>query len=306
MARQTALVSVAVETAIILILILLFTSQASQPTFPSQSSFPLQYTKTGGIAGLHESLMIEADGAVSFTSRLVSFTSRIGPIEFSELKDIIAENLDKISPKVIHARPNAADYFGYAISVSTGGKRTEIQWVDDWAAADTIPNELKIVARSIEKVLQVLTVQATFTNTNSNRPDLQGLSMTIFTDKPTYKPGEQVRIFVIIRNTGPSSVTYQSPTPCHPDIRITVSGGSRTQDVSFSDLPEVACIQVIQQRSLESNRFLTHTGTWNLVFDQDGPRVDASAGTYVISARFPLASFETALLEVSITATVVS
>ncbi len=305
--RRAGLLSVAAEATIIIVLIALFIFPANQPSYPgTQTSFRLEYTKTGGIAGLHENLVIEADGSANFTSRQLSFRSTVPLVEFSELGDTISRNVDRISPNVIQPRPGSADYFGYSLLVIVGGKSTQIEWVDDWAAATKVPDELKTVQRSVERVLQVLTVQATFTNRNSAHAYVPGFTITIFADKATYKLGEQVRIFVIIENTGPVNATYVSPTPCHPDIRILVSGASRTQDISFSDLPVLACIDVLQQRSLEPNRFLAHSATWNLLFDQDDPRIDASPGVYTISARFPYASFEQALLQVSVTISISS
>ena len=114
-----------------------------------------------------------------------------------------------------------------------------------------------------------------------------------------------MRILAVFSNTGPLSVNYTSPTPCDPDFRITVAGGNRTQDVSYSEVPVEACIQVLQLRSVGSNETLVQGATWNLSFGSGEPMFQAQPGSYTVTVRFPLASFEGSILEASLTITVV-
>src|SRR5207247_10249844 len=125
------------------------------------------------------------------------------------------------------------------------------------------------------------------------------LGVEPFTDKTPYKLGEQVRALVALRNSGTKDVNYTSPTPCDPDFRITVTGKASTQDVSFSNLPVVACIQVLQSRTLHHGESLIQTATWDASFDQNGMKINAPPGAYTRSARIPLATFHTYLLEAS-------
>jgi hypothetical protein len=130
------------------------------------------------------------------------------------------------------------------------------------------------------------------------------VSLTIYTDKKSYRIGENVRILVTFANAGPGSVTYASPTPCDPNMRITVTGSNKTQDLSYSETPVQACIQVLQPRSVEPNATRIQSATWTLTFDVNGSSTQAKPGAYTITARFPLASFETNFIEAHLGITV--
>jgi hypothetical protein len=277
----------------------------------SQTSFHFKFTKSGGIAGINNTLIVTEDGSATFTGAS-SFKSKINPVDFSEFKDVL-KNLDQISSRVLQARAGAADYFSYKLTLNSLGKTTEIFWVDEWAVDQTFPERLRIIQSAIEKIIQIITAESTFKNRNNVHADLKcdtnylcgALSMMILTDKTIYRSGEQVRVVTILRNSSPQNIAYQSSTPCDPDIRVLVSGGTRTQDISLSNHPiPLLCIQIIEQRSLQSNGSIIHEVTWNLIFDQDGSIINATPGTYTISAKFPYSNFESTLLEAFLTITI--
>ena len=117
-------------------------------------------------------------------------------------------------------------------------------------------------------------------------------------NRPDTKLREQEARPVTVSNTGAQSFNYTSPTPCDANIRITVAGGDHSLELSAPRTP-VACIQVLQPRSVDSNGTIVQNATWDLVFEVNGSRVPAQPGTYVITANFPMARFQT-LLEVSL------
>jgi len=223
------------------------------------------------------------------------------------LKTTISTNIGPISNAKYPAKQGAADYFGYKLVSHLEGKNVSVAWVDEWATDGPFPEQLKQIQKALDKTLQILSAESQYRNKVVAHADIKcdgggvcgALEVELFTDKTSYNLGEQVRIFVALRNSGTRDVNYTSPTPCHPDFRITVNGEASTQDVSFSNLPVVACIQVLQSRTLQHGESLIQTATWDASFDQNGMRINAPPGAYTIGARFPLATFEASLLEAS-------
>ncbi len=265
--------------------------------------FRLEFAKTGGIAGVNDTLIVRDDGSATLSSKYgVSFNGTVGPVEFSELKQVITTNLDDTAPGTFQARGGVADYFGYQLAVTTDAGTTKLLWVDQWAVNGTFPEGLSVIQGEIQKLTTDLTLRHGYANTNTSQAG--GLRMTLMTDKSGYKIGEQVNFGIILENTGSSNVTYTSPTPCTQDVRLTVSNGSTTQDITMNG--SLPCIQVLQGRTLQGNTYIVQTGAWDMTFDLGGNRAAASPGRYTISAAFPYATFEktlaSSLVEVSIAA----
>lgn len=303
----------AISLMTVLVLSLALTLDLQTPQEPTvEPGLHLEFSKAGGIAGIDSALTIDGNGTASFRSRHdTSFNATAGGVVLSELRDSVATNLPKISQGAFQAKGGAADYFTYRLSVRVDNSVREIAWVDKWAVEGTFPRELEVLQTTLEKVLKILEAQATFTNMNSVHADLScesngkrtlcgALSLTIYTDKARYKIGENVRVFALVANTGPPTINYTSPTPCDADIRLKVSADSGMRDITHSDIPPVACVQVLQQRSLEANRTLVHHATWNMSFDADGTQTVSVPGEYTVSAVMPYANFEPVLLEVSV------
>jgi hypothetical protein len=262
------------------------------PHPPAQSGFRLEFTKTGGIAGVNDTLVIRDDGSATLTSKYgVSLNAAVARVELSELKHVIATDLNGISNRTLQARAGAADYFGYRLAVTTDTGTAELFWVDQWAVNGTFPDGLKAIQGEIQKLTLDLTVRQSFSNTNSSVTS--GLRTTVLTDKSSYRAGELVSYAVILENTGSSNITYTSPTPCAQDIRVVVSNGSTSRDITTND--GQVCIQVLQGRTLQGKTYIVQTGAWDISLDQGGNLTAASPGVYTISAVFPYASFEKTL-----------
>ena len=259
------------------------------PHSVAHGGFRLELTKTGGIAGVNDTFVIRDNGLATLTSKYgVSFNRTVDAVEFAELKHVITRNLDNIHPRTLQAKAGAADYFAYRLVVTNETRTTEISWVDAWAVNGTFPEALKVIHAEVQKLTLDLTARQSFVNTNSSESG--GLRMTILTDKSTYKLGTQVNFVVILENSGSSNVTYTSPTPCSQDVRIVVSNGSATQNITTSG--STVCAQVLQGRTLQPNMYLVQSGAWDISFDRDGNRMTAAPGAYTISADFPYATFE--------------
>ena len=262
------------------------------PPTVAQDGFRFELSKTGGIAGLNDTLVIRDNGLATLASKFgVSFNRTVGTVEFAELKHVIASNLDSISPRTLQVKAGAADYFAYRLVVSNDSRTTEISWVDQWAVNGTFPEALKVIQSEVQKLTVALTARQSFVNTNSSQTG--GLRMTLLTDKSAYKLGVEMNFVVILENAGSSNITYSSPTPCNQDVRVAVSNGSTTQDITTGD--GAICTQVLQGRTLQANTYVVQSGAWDMSFVRDGNRITASPGAYTISAVFPYATFEKTL-----------
>jgi len=152
--RPTLIVVAVIVIAGIAGSILFFTP--STPITQS-SDFRLEYSRKGGIAGMDEKLVIEADGAASFTSnRREPYSTKLDTPVFDDLKGLISRNVDKVPSTAIKAVSGAADYFEYTITVKANGKAFEFSWVDEGAAQAKIPETLNLIHSRIVIVQESL------------------------------------------------------------------------------------------------------------------------------------------------------
>lgn len=257
-------------------------------TAPDQG-FRLEFARTGGIAGTNDTMTVTGDGHAALASRFgASFNATVPPVELSELKRVVTTNLQDVSPRTFSAKAGAADYFAYRLVVTTGGQTTQLDWVDQWAVNGSLPLGLSTIQGELEKLSADVTFRSSYGN--SNTTEAGALRMTVLTDEATYTTGGQVDFAVILENTGSSNVTYKSPTPCAPDVKVAVSGSSGTIEITTNDTQP--CVQVIQERTLAGSSYLVQEGTWNVA----GGVAGASPGSYTVRATFPYASFEKTLV----------
>jgi hypothetical protein len=152
----------------------------------ADDGFRLEFTKTGGIAGISDTLVIRDDGSATLTSTHgVSFDGTVSAAELSELKHVIATNLGSISTTTLQTKAGAADYFGYRLSVTNGMGTTQIAWVDQWAVNGTFPDGLKVIQGELQKLTVDLTARQGFINTNSSQ--VGGLLMMVLSWSPEIK-----------------------------------------------------------------------------------------------------------------------
>ncbi|MDA4113980.1 MAG: hypothetical protein OK474_08035 [Thaumarchaeota archaeon] len=179
--------------------------QYPHPAAPG--GFRVEYTKTGGIAGVSDTLVIRDDGSATLTSTHgISFNGTVSAAELSELEHVIATNLDGISPTTLQPRSGAADYFGYRLAVTNGTGTTRIVWVDQWAVNGTFPDGLKVIQGELQKLTENLTARQSLVSTNSS--ETGGSQMTAPTDISGHKAGDLVSFAVIAEIAGPSNIAY--------------------------------------------------------------------------------------------------
>lgn len=118
----------------------------------TEVTLKVELHRTGGIAGLNELLVIEPDGEGRYLSnfRGEKFFS-LSMDQLLRLKALIlGDDLQAIMPETYRAKPDAADYFAYSLTVTyyTDGQETAnktLSWVDEWALAEPLSVSLKRV-----------------------------------------------------------------------------------------------------------------------------------------------------------------
>jgi len=115
--------------------------QASTPTREvTGKAIKLTWARTGGFAGLDENLVIEADGTARYTSNL--FGDGVLILDEAEVEDLMETTNFFTTDRVYTAKPDAADYFIYRLTVQTTSGSKTIEWVDEWASQESLSPDL--------------------------------------------------------------------------------------------------------------------------------------------------------------------
>ncbi|MEM2906293.1 MAG: hypothetical protein QW057_00465 [Candidatus Bathyarchaeia archaeon] len=113
--------------------------------------------RTGGIAGADDLLVIEPDGRGRYTSRFTGEkTFALTVREVFQLRAIIVGNdFQTVMPETYGAKPDAADYFSYSLTVTYYREGREaanktVSWVDPWALRQPLPKNLEQIRSGLE------------------------------------------------------------------------------------------------------------------------------------------------------------
>ncbi len=256
----------------------------------------LEYEKSGGIAGIKQSLKIDKFGNLIASSHDDEKQSKLSQESISKIKDMLIENrFFDISPTAFNAAPGNADFFGYSLTVTMGDLTKQILWVDRWAAEQELPKELTSIQAELDSMYDSVVIPL-----NVNTQISNGLKLTLKTDRIEYSPKDIVHITATLENIGPNTITYTSPTPCDLNIQFVVKTDSDTYDITYANREPMPCIQVLQQRELSSNALIVQDVEWDTTLTIDGTKKNVPAGVYTVEAKFPLANFEEALVTSSV------
>jgi len=119
----------------------------------------IEWKRTGGFAGADDNLKIGIDNIAYYSSKFhagETFKVDLTPQQIREIKGIIIENnFTSIDPESYRAKPGAADYFTYELTVTIheeAGVKTArtVVWVDEWASETPLPSQLIKIQRGIE------------------------------------------------------------------------------------------------------------------------------------------------------------
>jgi hypothetical protein len=124
---------------------------------PSSNITEISWHRTGGFAGLDETLIIKSNRAVSLSSNVQGekkFT--LSKAEWADLTTMIEDSGILEIDETYGPKAGVADFFTYSMQVKTGSKSKHLEWVDDWASEEEPPKGLVDVTEHMLKILSEL------------------------------------------------------------------------------------------------------------------------------------------------------
>lgn len=114
-----------------------------------------EYVKSGGIAGITDRLAFDSGNGTTITFYQSSMDTteekRLSDSQVQELRQAIAGSGFFAFDSVYPPRQGPADYFSYTLNITMDGRTHSVSWVDDFAAAEPVPEGLKNVVGEIEE-----------------------------------------------------------------------------------------------------------------------------------------------------------
>jgi hypothetical protein len=122
---------------------------------PTPTITSVMWERSGGFAGIDETLEIEPDGSVTLHSNLLGekeFT--LSETEWNQLLSVI-ENSGFTGFKTSYEpRSGVADFFTYSLAVTRGSSTKRVEWVDEWASESDLPDGLKNIEEHVLSIIQ--------------------------------------------------------------------------------------------------------------------------------------------------------
>lgn len=112
----------------------------------AQTITSVVWRRSGGFAGLVETLTIESDGSVSLTSNITGEKEHtLIQTNWTDLLSLIEDTGFTEFDALYEPRTGTADFFTYRLEVKKGSRAKQVEWVDDWASKIQLPDGLKDV-----------------------------------------------------------------------------------------------------------------------------------------------------------------
>jgi hypothetical protein len=122
---------------------------------PPQEITGVSWRRSGGFAGLDETLTIGSDGSAVLVSRFImdaEFT--LTEVEWEALGTLIGDSGFMELDAVYGAKAGVADYFSYSLTVEMDSTSKQVQWVDGWASKGDLPEGLMEIEEGILDIIQ--------------------------------------------------------------------------------------------------------------------------------------------------------
>jgi hypothetical protein len=117
---------------------------------PPSTITGILWKRTGGIAGLDETLKIESDGALTLSSNLLGDKEfMITDNEWNNLVTLIKNSGFIEFEELFDPKTGVADFFTYSLTIEKGSTIKKVVWVDDWASKKEQPEELREIEKQI-------------------------------------------------------------------------------------------------------------------------------------------------------------
>jgi len=239
----------------------------------------IEWKRTGGFAGASDSLKIGVDNTAYYSSKFhagKTFKVDLTPQQIREIKRIIiGDNFTTISPESYRAKPGAADYFAYELTVTIpreAGVRTTktVVWVDEWAFEAQLPDQLITIQRGIE----VLVNQIVETVAGSiGQEEAVAIAMALIRNTSTFKFDgldegfEVIETQKIVNEPPPYGyswivrIEFYTAHPAH---------GDRTGQILLQVIAKHEAIVTVEQRGEIISAICD--GIWDLLADKELPQ----------------------------------
>lgn len=123
----------------------------------SQGITEIVWQRTGCFAGLDETLIIKSDGSAYMSSNIqgeMEFT--LSESEWADLTTIIIDSDILKIDESYEPKSDVSDFFSYRMLIESDSKSTHIEWVDDWASKEDLPEGLVDIGEHMLTIIQGL------------------------------------------------------------------------------------------------------------------------------------------------------
>jgi hypothetical protein len=122
---------------------------------PPQNITGITWSRSGGFAGIDETLTIGSDGSASLSSNFMGDSEfTLTEAEWEELISLIEDSGFLELEATYGAKAGVADFFSYSLTVDMDSTSKEVLWVDEWAAKGGLPERLGDISEGILSIIQ--------------------------------------------------------------------------------------------------------------------------------------------------------
>ncbi len=122
---------------------------------PPQNITGIAWSRSGGFAGIDETLTIGSDGSASLSSNFLGDSEfTLTEAEWEELISLIEDSGFLELEATYGAKAGVADFFSYSLTVDMDSTSKEVLWVDEWAAKGGLPERLGDISEGILSIIQ--------------------------------------------------------------------------------------------------------------------------------------------------------
>lgn len=111
----------------------------------------LTWERNGGFAGVADELTIDIDGFVLYDSSIFGSSELL--LDADEVAGLIASAERVVTGKIYFAEEGMADFFTYRLTIQTFLTSEQVEWVDEWASAETLPAQLIEFQSKIDSIV---------------------------------------------------------------------------------------------------------------------------------------------------------
>jgi hypothetical protein len=121
---------------------------------PSPTITGIIWQRSGGIAGLDETLEIKSDRSVTLSSNLLGEREfSLSESEWHYLLSVIENSGFTGFEAMYESKTGVADFFAYSLSVKRDSSIKRVEWVDDWASKSELPDGLKEIEEQMLSII---------------------------------------------------------------------------------------------------------------------------------------------------------